>query len=316
MQLLLPIGLLILGGAMLYFGAEWLVKGAAGLATALGVSSLVVGLTVVSYGTSAPELAVSVLASLEGSSDIALGNVIGSNIANIGLILGVTALISPPLADASLVRRELPVMLLATLALPVVLWDGVLGRIEATVFVLGSVVFTYGAFKWSKHQQPSNSEVVADQDTPAGSSWVLVGLVVLGLGMLFSGGKVFVSGAVRLALQVGMSERTVGLTVVAIGTSLPELAASLVAALRGHSAIAIGNVVGSNIFNLLLVLGAAGLVLPIHASMRVIWLDFAFVAALSLACAFSLRRARTVGRPEGALYLLAYVGFLAVLAGV
>ena len=316
MQLLLPIGLLILGGAMLYFGAEWLVKGAAGLATALGVSSLVVGLTVVSYGTSAPELAVSVLASLEGSSDIALGNVIGSNIANIGLILGVTALISPPLADASLVRRELPVMLLATLALPVVLWDGVLGRIEATVFVLGSVVFTYGAFKWSKHQQPSNSEVVADQDTPAGSSWVLVGLVVLGLGMLFSGGKVFVSGAVRLALQVGMSERTVGLTVVAIGTSLPELAASLVAALRGHSAIAIGNVVGSNIFNLLLVLGAAGLVLPIQASLGVIWLDFAFVAALSLACAFSLRRARTVGRPEGALYLLAYVGFLAVLAGV
>jgi cation:H+ antiporter len=207
-------------------------------------------------------------------------------------------------------------MLLATLALPVVLWDGVLGRIEATVFVLGSVVFTYGAFKWSKHQQPSNSEVVADQDTPAGSSWVLVGLVVLGLGLLFSGGKVFVSGAVRLALQVGMSERTVGLTVVAIGTSLPELAASLVAALRGHSAIAIGNVVGSNIFNLLLVLGAAGLVLPIHASMRVIWLDFAFVAALSLACAFSLRRARTVGRPEGVLYLLAYVGFLAVLAGV
>lgn len=316
MQLLISVGLLLLGGALLYFGAEWLVKGAAGLATALGVSSLVVGLTVVSYGTSAPELAVSVLASLEGSSDIALGNVIGSNIANIGLILGATAVISPPLADASLVRREVPVMLLATLALPVVLWDGVLGRVDAAIFVVGSVIFTYGAFTWSKREPPSDSVGATDEGEPISSQWVLIALVVIGLVVLFAGGKVFVSGAVRLALQLGMSERTVGLTVVAIGTSLPELAASLVAALRGHSAIAIGNVVGSNIFNLLLVLGAAGLVLPIQASLGVIWLDLVFLGGLSLACAFSLRKARTVGRPEGALYLLAYCAFLAVLAGI
>jgi cation:H+ antiporter len=315
MQFLIPVGLLILGGALLYFGAEWLVKGAAGLATALGVSSLVVGLTVVSYGTSAPELAVSVLASLEGSSDIALGNVIGSNIANIGLILGTTAVISPPLADASLVRRELPVMLLATLALPAVLWDGALGRADAAIFIVGSVLFTYGAFRWSTREPPRDFEDASGQEKPIGNHWVLIGLVVLGLVVLFVGGKVFVSGAVQLALQVGMSERTVGLTVVAIGTSLPELAASLVAALRGHSAIAIGNVVGSNIFNLLLVLGAAGLVLPIQASVRMIWFDLAFVGGLTLACTLSLRRARKVGRTEGVLYLLAYVSFLAILAG-
>jgi cation:H+ antiporter len=308
---LVAVGLLLLGGVLLYFGAEWLVRGAAGLALALGVRPLVIGLTVVSYGTSAPELAVSVLAAIGGNSEIALGNVIGSNIANVGLILGLTALIAPPRTDGSMARRELPILLAATAALPIVLYDGKIGRSEGALFLLAAVLFTYVTFRWTgaKPAEPTDEPPA----TEALSRLALSGLVLLGLVVLFAGGKTFVDGAVELAFRLGMSERVVGLTIVAVGTSLPELAASLVAALRGHSELAVGNVVGSNIFNIFLILGAASLVNPIAGALAVVWLDLSVAGALALLATYSLRKGRSLGRSEGALYLASYAAFLVLL---
>jgi cation:H+ antiporter len=302
---LLPIlGLLALGTGLLYLGARWLVDGAAGLARALGVRPLVVGLTVVAYATSAPELVVSVVASLQGRGPIALGNVIGSNIANVGLILGTTALLSPPRAAATLARRELLVLIAATAALPVLVIDGVLGRGDAMLLLLGSVAFTVVTVR-SARRDPDPAE----RPLPRGRLR-LAGLAAVGLLVLLAGGEVFVSGAIRLALRVGISERVVGLTIVAAGTSLPELAASIVATTRGHSDLAIGNVVGSNVFNLLLVLGAAGVLAPIGAPLGDIAIDLAFMGALALAAVGLLWREKPVSRTAGALLLAGYAAFL------
>jgi cation:H+ antiporter len=311
--MLLDLGLLALGGAMLYFGAEWLVRGAAGLALALGVRPLLIGLTIVSYGTSAPELAVSMLAAADGKSEIALGNVVGSNIANIGLILGLTALIAPPKSDGSMARRELLVMLAATAALPLVLLDDTISRSEAILFVLGSVGFTYAAYRWSKLGSGEPTGELPDEIPQTTSKPALVGLVVVGLAVLLGGGRAFVSGAVGIAFEIGMSERVVGLTVVALGTSLPELAASLVAAMRGHSELALGNVVGSNVFNILLILGITGSVLPVTGSLDAMRVDLVAVGLLTLFCAWTMRKPRVISRAEGAVMLAGYVGFLVVL---
>lgn len=312
--MLADIGLLLLGGLLLYLGAEWLVRGAAGLARALGVSPLAVGLTVVSYGTSAPELVVSVVAATEGKSPIALGNVVGSNIANIGLILGVTALIAPPRVEGTLIRRELPVMLLATAAVPLMLVNGVLGRGEGAVLFAAALLFTFATIRWSKQGGGSHQDDALEHDVPRASGKLRLGLLaLLGLGVLLAGGKVFVGGAVSLALRIGMSEHVVGLTVVAVGTSLPELAASLVATLRGHSEIAVGNVVGSNIFNLLLILGAAALARPIAFPLAEMWLDTVVLAFLTLLCTAAMRSGRVIQRWEGGMFTAAYVAFIAVM---
>jgi cation:H+ antiporter len=311
-------GLLALGTVLLYYGAEWLIRGAAGLARAFGISPLVVGLTVVSYGTSAPELIVSVLATAEGKGAIAIGNVTGSNIANIGLILGATALIAPPRVAGSLIRREVPVMLIATVAFLLVLANGLIGRIEGFCLLAGALLFTYATLRWSKRSQPEHHDRELAKDVPDTRGKLMLGLLaLLGLGTLVGGGKLFVSGAVGIALLIGMSEHVVGLTVVAIGTSLPELAASLVAALRGHSEIAVGNVVGSNIFNLLLILGTASLVRPIAFPLSAMSLDASVLVAMTLLCTLAMRRGRQIGRWEGALFLSGYVAFLiaVVVAG-
>lgn len=318
--MLLQIGMLLLGGVLLYFGAEWLVKGSSGLATAMGVRPLVVGLTVVAYGTSAPELVVSLLASLEGRSAIALGNVIGSNIANIGVILGVTALISPPRVEPTVFRREMPVLVASALCIPLFLWDGVISRLDGLVLLVGAAGFTLLTLRLAKDiptmapelRQEVREEVQAEAAT--GSKGKLVGLSVVGLVGLVAGGKLFVDGASALALSVGMSERVVGLTIVAVGTSLPELAASVVAALRGHSAIAIGNVVGSNIFNVFLILGGAAVASPIHGSLHDLRLDLGVLMGFTLVAVVLMRTARDVSRLEGGLLTVCYAGFLAVLA--
>jgi cation:H+ antiporter len=306
------------GVTFLYFGAEWLVRGAAGLARAYGVRPLVIGLTVVAYGTSAPELAVSGLAAFEGKSEIALGNVIGSNIANIGLILGLSALISPPGVDPTLIRREVPALLVATLLIPAFLWSGEIGRVEGGLLVLGAAAFTVltlrAAAKVPAGEFRGDVAAEVEQEAGQGSRPRLALIALVGLAVLLAGGKVFVDGAVNLALAVGMSERLVGLTVVAIGTSLPELAASLMAATRGHSELAVGNVVGSNIFNALLILGGASLVRPISADVWTLRLDLAVMVAFGFGAALLLRGARRLRRAEGAVLVLAYLGFLAALA--
>ncbi len=309
--MLVDAALLLLGGLMLYFGAEWLVRGAAGLAESMGVSPLVIGLTVVAWGTSAPELAVSIVSALGGKPEIAIGNVVGSNIANIGLILGVTAIIAPPRVDGSLVRRELPVLAAATLALPLLLTRSPLGRVGGALFVAAAALFTWATLRWSRG--PVSADAPPRAAVPRRTG-IRIAQVVGGLALLLAGGKVFVSGAVELALHVGMSERVVGLTIVAIGTSLPELAASLVAAMRGHSELAVGNVVGSNIFNILLILGLTSVLRPLGGDVSRMHVDLGFLLGLTVLGIWSMRCARSISRAEGALLIAGYAGFVTLLA--
>jgi len=300
---------------LLYYGAGWLVQGASTLARSLGLTPMVIGLTVVAFGTSAPELVVSTLAAMTNKPAIALGNVVGSNIANIGLILGLTALIAPPIAEGSLVARELPVLLIATAAVPLVLIDGTIGRIDAAIFVMGGIAFTYATLRWTDREPKSLAEPDSANHKPETlGKWALTGLVVAGLVVLFIGGKAFVEGAVGVATWLGVSDRFVGLTVVALGTSLPELAASLVAAMRGHSELAVGNVIGSNILNILLILGIAGLVHPIPGTLSESALDLTLMGLLTLGCAVAVRCERRITRLEGTVLLAGYFAFIGLLS--
>ena len=311
------LSLLLLGGgaALLYVGAEALVSGAAGLALAFGVRQLVVGLTVVAYGTSAPEVVVGAQAALSGHGGIALGNVIGSNIANLGLVLGLSCLVKPAMVDGALRKSELPLLLLSTAAVPVVLYDGVLSTWESALLVLGAVVYTTAMVQRVRRHRSERSmvpspESVQIRTTAKQSHLKLAFLALLGLLLVIVGGHVLVQGASLLARQLGLSERLVGLTVVAVGTSLPELATSLVAALRGHSELVIGNVVGSNIFNVLLCLGSAGLVGHIASPFAAFRIDLVVLGVITLLGVVFLRTSRRMTRGEGAVLLGSYATFI------
>jgi cation:H+ antiporter len=306
---------IVVGGLALYLGAEWLVKGAAGIARVSGLRPLVVGLTVVAYGTSAPEIVVGVTAALEGSGAIAVANSIGSNIANLGLILGLTALIAPPRIEGGLMRREIPVLVGTTALLPLILFDGVIMRLEALALAIGTVTYTWYMIRRTPPVPAETLQLVENDAQAAGaptgeSKLRLVVIAIVGFAVIIAGGKLFVDGAVSLARLIGISERVVGLTIVAIGTSLPELAACLVAALRGHPEIAVGNVLGSNIFNVLALLGVSGLVRPLHTELGGVVLDLAFVGAMTIFAAVVLRQKRVMWRLEGAVYVAGYVCFL------
>jgi cation:H+ antiporter len=313
---------LVGGAVLLYFGAEWFVGGASALALALRVPQLLVGLTVVAYGTSAPEIIVGVQAAAAGHGQVALGNVIGSNVANIGLILGVAALVRPAHVDGSLRRRELPVLLATTLLVPVLLVDDLVSRTEGVALLL--VAFGYTA--WMVRAARAASTVAAAQvDARATSeaadvagaptSWGTgraILTAVVGLGVLLLGGSLFVAGAVSVAHSLGLSERLVGLTIVAIGTSLPELVTSVIAARRGHSDLAVGNVVGSNIFNVLLCLGAAAVAGPLSAPLRTLSVDLGALLLMTAVVALFIRSERTISRREGAVALALYAVFTGV----
>lgn len=301
---------LALGGVMLYYGAEWLVDGAAGIAIRLGVRPLLIGLTIISYATSAPELAVSISAAARGDGGLVLGNVIGSNIANIGLILGVTALIAPPHSDGSMKGREIWVLLAATALSSIFLADSELAHWEGATLIFGSVLFTWLTIRWSKRRPVDLEEVPSDEGRTKG---VLIAIGTLGVAVLIGGGEFFVRGAVGLAEELGVSPRVIGLTIVAFGTSVPELAASVVAALKGHSDLALGNVVGSNIFNLLLILGTAGTIDAFRVPFESLYLDISFLIALTLGAAIVLSRVRTITRLEGFLLTGSYAAFLTML---
>jgi len=311
--------MLLAGLVLLYFGAEWLVAGAAGLARSFGFSPLLVGLTVVAYGTSAPELVVGVRAAGSGQGAIALGNVIGSNIANLGLILGVTALVLPPAIDRGLIRREVPVLLLSTALLPLLLRDGHLARWEAGGLVALAIGYSLWMIRTARIGSVADATAVeaaagaaAGLTTP-GSRAMLAVRAAIGLGLLVLGGDLLVRGATGLAAAAGMSDRLIGLTIVAVGTSLPELATSLVAARRGHSDMAIGNVIGSNIFNVLLIGGASGLVGDIGAAPSAIALDLIALATLTVVACAVMRYATRFGRMAGAAMLTGYLGFIGTL---
>ena len=306
-------GLLLAGFVLLVGGADLLVRGAARLAAASGLSPLVIGLTVVAVGTSAPELATSIGAALTGSPDIALGNIVGSNIANVLLILGVTALFAPLVVSQQLVRLDVPIMLGASLLVIGLSLDGGLGRGDG-IALLALALAYIGLLLWLAKRQP-DTEAGPDGDTVAPLWWRDTLYVVAGLALLVLGARWLVGGAVRIAEVLGVSEMVIGLTVVAVGTSLPELATSILATVRGQRDMAVGNIVGSCIFNLLLVLGATAAFAPagIAVAQSVMRFDFPVMTAVAFACLPIFFTGFRVRRWEGALfvaYYVAYTGYL------
>ena len=314
--MLLNIGLIIGGFVVLVFGADWLVKGASRLALSLGMTPLVVGLTVVAFGTSAPELAVSVASAWSGQADLAVGNVVGSNIANVLLILGVSAVVAPLVVNQQLVRLDVPIMLGASVLFYVLALDGRISLADGAI--LSASIVLYVAFLIRQSRREKNSAVLTEYEGAVESggnlltdiAWMLVGLVAL-----VAGAQLLVEGAVSLARAFGVSELMIGLTVLAIGTSLPELATSVVAALRGERDIAVGNVVGSNIFNLLSVLGLTGLAslgqLPVAPA--ALALDIPVMLGVALLCMPIFRAGFTVTRANGMFFLLCYAAYLSWL---
>jgi len=313
---------LIAGLVLLVAGAEVLVRGAAKLAAQFGIPPLIIGLTVVAFGTSAPETAVSVQAALNGSGDIAIGNVLGSNIANVLLILGVTSLVAPLIVSRQLIRLDVPIMIGASLVTYALAWDGSLSRLDGTL--LFSAVIAYTAFLIISSRRATAAATADDEfakefgldETPKPyASLINAGLVVAGLVLLVTGSNFLVEGAVSLARALGLSELVIGLTVIAIGTSLPELATSILAAIRGERDIAVGNIVGSNIFNLLCVLGLASLVSPnaIGVAANALAFDFPVMIAVALACLPIFFTGYAINRWEGLLFVAYYVAYTVYL---
>jgi len=296
--------LFAVGIVVLLAGAWALVRGGSRLATLLGVPPVVIGLTIVAWGTSAPELVVSLAAALRGNGQIMLGNVIGSNQANIGLILGAAALLMRPGIDRRLLRFDLPFLLASTLVFSLMLLDGALGRWEGLVLLAGFAAITVHTLGAARRGE---IEVPADEVPSAGMGVPLSGLMVLaGGGLLGLGGHLIVANAEQIARGLGVSEMVIGLTLVAIGTSLPEMAATLVAVWHGESGIAMGNVVGSNLFNLLAVGGLVPVVQPILTPGTVVHREVPAMLAMTLVMALLMNRRRTFPRAGGVLLLLLY----------
>lgn len=309
---------LIGGLGLLYVGAQTLIKGGTGLALRLGLTPLVIGLTVIAYGTSSPELVVSLKAAFSGSGAISIGNVVGSNICNIALILGLCSLVTPVTASSQIIRREIPIMIAATVVLCVFLLDDTLARWEGAVLFLGVIVYTVSTVRAARKDTAADRVVAAEfkaELAPVGdaapkqpSLGASIGFTGLGLGVLVAGSHFFVGGAVTLAEGWGISQTVIGLTIVAVGTSMPELATSLVAALRKHSDVAIGNVVGSNIFNIVGILGLCALIMPIHAP-GISLVDLAVMLVIAVALLPLCKTGGRVSRLEGAVLLGVYVGY-------
>ncbi|BAO44561.1 calcium/sodium antiporter [Thiolapillus brandeum] len=275
----------VLGGLLvLVWSADRFVAGAAGLARALGVSTLIIGLTVVAFGTSAPEMLVSAVAALQGNSGLAIGNAIGSNIANMALVLGVTAIIAPLAVHSNTLNREFPLMLIVMVAALGLLWNGMLSRMDGLLLLTGMVMvvlWTIHLAHTSGARDPLIKELAEEipAHMPTGKAWWLL---TSGLVLLLGSSKLLVWGAVGIAQYYGVSDLVIGLTIVAIGTSLPELAASIMAARKNEHDIAVGNVVGSNLFNIMAVLGIAGTIAPTEVEEAVLYRDFPLMLALSV----------------------------------
>lgn len=297
--------LLLAGFVGLFVGGDALVRGAVGIARTLGLSPLVIGLTVVGFGTSTPELLVSADAALRGVPDIALGNVVGSNIGNIMLILGLSALIWPVKVAGDTLKRDTAVMVAAALVLLPLFWLGTMGRLSGGVLVAGLLTYLYIAFRDGKADEDDPSLQGAVAPVWKSALWVIAGLVALMLGARW-----LVDGAVNIARGFGVSEAFIGLTVVAIGTSLPELATSVVAAVKRQSEIAIGNIVGSNIFNVLGILGITALIAPIPVASRFLTFDLPVMIAVSLLLTALLLLRPSIGRLVGGTMILAYAAYV------
>lgn len=305
----------VLGLGLLVLGAELLVRGASKLALTFGISPLVVGLTVVAFGTSAPEIAVSLQSAMSGQADLAVGNVVGSNIFNVLFILGLSALITPLLVNRQLIRQEVPVMAAISLLMAAMAWDGALSRIDGVFFIALLAAYTVFVIVQSRRSEPEDQ--TADSSTPGWDSKLPVQLILIaaGLGMLVLGAQWLVSAAVTFATYLGVSEMIIGLTIVAAGTSLPEVATSVMAAIRGERDIAVGNVVGSNIFNLLGVLGLTAAVAPggLVVPAAMIAFDIPVMLAVAFACLPIFFTGNLIARWEGGLFFALYVAYTTYL---
>lgn len=298
---------LLAGFILLFFGGDWLVDGGVALARRFRISPLVIGMTIVAFGTSAPELLVSLISAIKGSAGIAIGNVVGSNIANIGLILGLTALICPIETNNSKVIRHGSIMIAASLLLMVFALKSGITRIEGLTLFAGIILFTTISVRKGRTQPQE-----ADIDSQEGKSMTVlaaIGLIVLSCAMLAFGADILVDGATTIASAIGVSDKVIGLTIVALGTSLPELAASVAAAFKKQMDISIGNIIGSNIFNILCVLGVSASIKPISLEFRDYANDFIWMMVFSVfIIIFTTMRKKKgrLGRTAGILFLLAY----------
>ncbi len=309
----------LVGFVLLYFGAEWLVKGSSSLARSLGVTPIVIGLTVVAFGTSAPELVVSLISSIQGKSMIAVGNVVGSNICNIALVLGLSAVFNPIKSDPSVVRRDIPIMLAISLYLLLLTFNSKLGRIEGATLFIGIILYTFMNYYLAKKETAGAAEIESELEDIGfvASRPKQLLMVAAGIAGVVAGAQIVVSNAVLIMTILGVDEKFIGLTIVAFGTSLPELATSVVAAMRGEMDISIGNLVGSNVFNIMSVLGVASLVRPIPIPGGFIesglWIDYLVMMFTSFLPWLMMRKDFTVKRSDGIILLLCYVGYLTYL---
>lgn len=310
--------LLLVGGlVLLVFGAELLVRGASRLAAALGISPLVIGLTIVAFGTSAPEMAVSAASSLAGRADIALGNVIGSNIFNVLAILGLSALVTPLFVQQQLIRLDVPLMIAVSALVYLFALDGRIGQTEGVFLLFGIIAYTVFLILKSRKE---NADIAAEYEREFGNRQPSdrlknAFLIAAGLGLLVLGSRWLVQGAVAIAGRLGVSELVIGLTIVAAGTSLPELATSVIASIRGERDIAVGNVIGSNLFNLLAVLGIAGVLAPDGVAVRrtSLQIDLPVMLATAIACLPVFLTGRRISRTEGILFLIGYVAYTVLI---
>ena len=296
--------LIIAGVAMVLYGADRLTEGASALARRMNVSEIIIGLTIVAAGTSAPELFVSLVSALKGTPDMAIGNVVGSNTMNAMLIVGCAAVVAPMSISRNTVRKDIPFAVAASVLLPLLAIDAAIGRIDGIILLAG-----FAAFMYYTLSQAKAGETAPSDETKMQNPWLSVFFVVLGLALLVIGSNIFVDSASRVAYALGLSEAVVGLTIVAGGTSLPELATSVVAARKGQSAIAIGNVIGSNVFNILMILGLTATISPMQIQ-GITHIDLSMMLGSIVMVWLFSRTKYTVERWEGALLAVVYIAYV------
>ena len=315
MDLCLNIFYLLFGCAGLYFGADFLVAGGVSIAKKVGVSSLVIGLTLVAFATSAPELVVSVSAALSGNPSIALGNVIGSNIFNIAIILGLCAIINPIRVHVQSIKYDAPVMIFSAFLLTLFYFyfqNHTLSRWQGVVLFAGIVIYTLWSIVASRKQQAISGEVCEEKPEKSMNIFKAIGLVIIGFAGLVIGAKCFLLGAIFMAKLCNMPEAVIGLTIVAAGTSLPELATSVVAAIKHEDDIAIGNVIGSNIFNILCILGITAMISPLEGA-TLSFLDFSVMLGVSVLLFIMMLTGRKISRLEGGILVASFIAYTAYL---
>lgn len=306
--------LFLLGLALLVVGAEGFVRGASAIAARLGVSPLLIGLTLVGFGTSAPELVISIDAALRGAPGLVMGNIVGTNSANILLILGLGAAITPVMVSKTVLRRDGGMLMLATLASIAVVLLGEIGRIAGVVFLVmlaGYIVLAYRTDRAAVSASPS--EQVEPEPKPVKSLWLAILLAVGGLALILTGARVLVDSAIEIARMLGVSETLIGLTIVAVGTSSPEIAITILSAIRRQTELALGNIIGSNIFNILGILGVTAIVQPLVIPVEIARFDIWVMAAATAALLLAAYTGKVIARWEGWLFLAAYGGYLAWL---